>query len=93
MKLENDEAIRILDRIRDEDSYTEKVYEALSMAINALKGAESGTRRKYEDEGSETSWITDNATAECRKCGHIFPFFVSLERYCPHCGRRNQMIR
>lgn len=29
--------------------------------------------------------------AECDQCGHLYPAFMRLEKYCPNCGARMEV--
>ena len=114
-----EEALEVLDRLRDDESYTRRVWDALSMAIEAVKESEDcisrtaavkaimGTppepnypvyyadiikalpaRRERPDSDAESGWIVGSTTAECKRCGHIYPAFMQFQAFCPHCGRK-----
>ena len=76
-----EEAISILDRIRDESGWTSDAYNSLTLAIEALEKQiqkkPTSTRGKY-------------GHTECACCGWVVESFCGdLEQYpfCPNCGQ------
>lgn len=75
----NKEAIKMLDRIRDESGWTNDAYNSLTLAIEALEKQipKKPTTGKY-------------GHTECACCGWVVDSFCGdIEQYpfCPNCGQ------
>lgn len=85
-------------RLIDADNFGNRMYHEVFEKDSEDQMWDSGCWMRYklfervlreqptiEPERKKGQW-KGTQTVECSECGHLYPAFMRLERYCPNCG-------